>query len=197
MGWESLMFVTVGRGSPAVRRLRAAAARLLALALVAAGLVVLPTGAARAAVHSFFYATANMAGSGTVGGGPGGYQSKWYYQVQPLAQRLTTSGDFHFDAIGLQEVGQMPGGAGYTHSARCLQDAGEFVIEAGRPARRGDRQQRRARGKSDTIDAHRAARSLLAEELAIAPKTRNGNVECLRILLVAKRSAIKARTQAV
>jgi transposase len=80
---------------------------------------------------------------------------------------------------------------------RHLQDAGEFVIEAGRPARRGDRQQRRARGKTDTIDAHRAARSLLAEELDIAPKARNGNVECLRIRLVAKRSAIKARTQAV
>lgn len=81
--------------------------------------------------------------------------------------------------------------------SRCLQDAGEFVIEAGRPARRGDRQQRRARGKTDSIDAHRAARSVLAEELEIAPKSRNGNVECLRILLVAKRGAIKAWTQAV
>jgi transposase len=80
---------------------------------------------------------------------------------------------------------------------RCPQDAGEFVIEAGRPARRGDRQQRRTRGKTDTLDAHRAARSLLAEELVIAPKRRDGDVECLRILLVVKRGAVKARTQAV
>jgi Transposase len=90
------------------------------------------------------------------------------------------------------------GTGGYGASlSRCLQDAGEFVIDTGRPAHRGDRQQRRARGKTDSIDAHRAARSLLAEELEIAPKSRNGNVECLCIVLVAKRGAIKARTQAV
>ena len=71
------------------------------------------------------------------------------------------------------------------------------VRGVGRPARRGDRQQRRAHGKTDTNYAHRAARSLLAEELEITPKARHGNVECLRILLVVRRGAIKARTQAV
>lgn len=80
---------------------------------------------------------------------------------------------------------------------RHLQAAGQFVIEATRPPRRGDRHARRNTGKSDSIDALRAARAMIAEELTIAPKHRSGDVESLRMLLIVKRSAVKARTQAV
>lgn len=72
----------------------------------------------------------------------------------------------------------------------------QFVIEATRP-RRGDRLARRNDGKSDAIDALRAARALLAEDLDIAPKHRDGDVERLRMLTIVRRSAVKARTQAI
>ncbi|WP_425264146.1 IS110 family transposase [Streptomyces caeruleatus] len=78
---------------------------------------------------------------------------------------------------------------------RHLLTAGEFVVEATRPRR--DRQASRNDGKSDFMDALRAAKALLAEDLDIAPKHRDGDVEVLRLLLIAKRSAVKARTQAV
>lgn len=83
-------------------------------------------------------------------------------------------------------------GAGLT---RHLQAHGQFVIEATRPRR--DRMAQRNDGKSDTIDALRAAKALLADELNIAPKQRDGDVEALRTLQVVKRSAIKARTSAI
>jgi transposase len=78
---------------------------------------------------------------------------------------------------------------------RSLLRAGEFVVEATRPRR--DRQARRNDGKSDTMDAQRAARALLAEDLDIAPKQRDGDVEILRMLVLLRRGAVKARTQAV
>jgi transposase len=79
---------------------------------------------------------------------------------------------------------------------RYLLTEGQFVIEATRP-RRGDRLARRNGGKSDAIDALRAARALLAEDLDIAPKHRDGDGERLRMLTIARRSAVKARTQAI
>ncbi|WUH98742.1 IS110 family transposase [Spirillospora sp. NBC_00431] len=62
-------------------------------------------------------------------------------------------------------------GAGLT---RHLQAHGQFVTEAARPRR--DRMAQRNDGKSDTIDAVRAAKALLADELDIAPKQRDGDV---------------------
>ena len=66
------------------------------------------------------------------------------------------------------------------------------VVEVNRP----DRQRRRLRGKSDTVDAESAARAALNSEATAVPKTGDGLVEGLRALRVARRSAIKARTQA-
>jgi hypothetical protein len=114
-GTESLMFARAGRGLPAVRWLRAGTARLLALVLLAVGLVVLPTGAAHAAVQNFDVVTMNIEGTYTTGGGGTEAQNKFYYAVRPLAMRQTTAGTPYWDAIGLQEVGQMPDGVGYTH----------------------------------------------------------------------------------
>ena len=55
---------------------------------------------------------------------------------------------------------------------------------------------RRHLGKSDTVDAEAAARLVLSGEATATPKRRDGIVESIRVLQIARRSAIKARTQA-
>src|SRR5215472_10443735 len=59
-----------------------------------------------------------------------------------------------------------------------------------------DRSRRRRRGKSDPVDAANAARAVLAGEATAIPKDRQGFVGELRLLLLTRRSAVKARTQA-
>lgn len=79
-------------------------------------------------------------------------------------------------------------GAGFTRAAR---EAGIEVREVIRP----ERSVRRMRGKSDPIDAYQAARAVLAGRAAAAPKDQD--VEALRALHNARKSAIKARTAAM
>jgi transposase len=67
------------------------------------------------------------------------------------------------------------------------------VYEVNRP----NLAKRRLVGKSDPTDAENAARSVLAEDSRAVPKSHDGLVEALRYLLVARRSAIKARTQSI
>ena len=65
-----------------------------------------------------------------------------------------------------------------------------------------ERPERRRRGsrrnlkKSDPSDAEAAARAVLAGEASGVPKSADGQVEMIRTLRSARRSAIKARTQA-
>jgi transposase len=66
------------------------------------------------------------------------------------------------------------------------------VVEVARP----DPSTRRRRGKSDPIDAQAAARATLAGVAAATPKTRDGQVEMIRLLRVARRGALKARVAA-
>ena len=66
------------------------------------------------------------------------------------------------------------------------------MIEVTRP----NRQHRRRHGKSDPADAIGAARAVLAGEATGTPKSQTGTVEAIRLLRVARRSAVKARTQA-
>jgi len=73
--------------------------------------------------------------------------------------------------------------------ARYLRNQGVAVVEVDRP----NRQTRRRQGKSDPIDAVEAARAALSGKAAGLPKSRNGNVEAIRALLVAKRSARSTR----
>ncbi len=75
--------------------------------------------------------------------------------------------------------------------ARLLEDEGVEVAEVNRP----NRQARRRRGKSDTVDAEAAARAALNGEASVAPKTKTGLVESIRVLRVAFTSARRARTQ--
>lgn len=76
--------------------------------------------------------------------------------------------------------------------ARYLTGQGVTVVEVNRP----NRQARRRRGKSDATDAEAAARAALNGEARGVPKAGTGPVESLRALRVARRPAMKARTQA-
>src|SRR3974390_2267377 len=92
--------------------------------------------------------------------------------------------------VGVEGTG--PYGSGIS---RFLTRSGIEVVEVDRP----NRQTRRRAGKSDPLDALAAARAALSGEASGRAKSRDGWVEALRVLLVAKRSArvsrIKALTQ--
>lgn len=75
--------------------------------------------------------------------------------------------------------------------ARFLHDQGIEMVEVDRP----NRQARRKVGKSDPTDAVAAARAALSGAASVIPKTRNGPVEQMRVLLVARRSARRQRIQ--
>jgi hypothetical protein len=77
--------------------------------------------------------------------------------------------------------------------ARDLRRAGHEVVEVDRP----DRKTRRLRGTDDTIDAEAAARAVRSGTARRVPKTRDGQVEAIRALRVARRNAVRGRTAAV
>ncbi len=77
--------------------------------------------------------------------------------------------------------------------ARFLIDADIEVVEVDRQ----NRQVRRKKGKSDPTDAVTAARAALSGAAAVVPKLRNGPVEQMRVLLVARRSARTQRSQSL
>lgn len=74
-----------------------------------------------------------------------------------------------------------------------LRRHGHKVVEAGRP----DRRSRRANGKSDTLDAENAARSVLAGFATATPKSADGAVEMIRQLKIAHDSAVTDRSAAM
>jgi transposase len=89
--------------------------------------------------------------------------------------------------VGVEGTGSY--GAGL---ARYLAACGVEVAEVMRP----NRQARRQRGKSDAADAVAAALAALSGEASGVPKSRDGAVESVRALRVARAGAVKARTQA-
>src|SRR6201993_2576256 len=88
--------------------------------------------------------------------------------------------------VGIERTGSY--GAGL---ARHVTAAGIRVVEVDR----SDRQDRRRQGKSDPLDAGSAARAAPAGRARGAPKGRDGAVEAIRALMVARRSARAGRTQ--
>ena len=86
--------------------------------------------------------------------------------------------------VGVEGTGSY--GAGLT---RHLTRAGIRVVEVDRP----NRQVRRREGKSDTVDAVAAARAALSGQALGRPKSRDGDVEAIRVLQVACRSAASER----
>ena len=105
---------------------------------------------------------------------------------QALAAWLTGHGALI--AVGVEGTGSY--GAQLT---RHLTAAGITVIEVNRP----DRSNRRANGKSDPLDAYAAAMAVASGRASGTPKTRDGLVEAIRALHVARRGAVKARTAAI
>ena len=67
------------------------------------------------------------------------------------------------------------------------------ILEVNRP----DRSMRRLKGKSDTTDAENAARSVWSGTATSIPKAQSGACESMRIVLVARKSAVKAKKQAI
>lgn len=92
------------------------------------------------------------------------------------------------EQVGVEGTGSY--GAGLT---RHLLSEGVAVLEVDRP----NRQARRRRGKSDPVDAEMAARAALSGEAKGQAKTRDGNVESMRVLRLVKLSARKDRTRAL
>lgn len=76
---------------------------------------------------------------------------------------------------------------------RFFIDSGITVFEVNRP----DRSKRRLQGKSDPTDAESAARSVLSGLASAIPKQQSGACEAMRIVSVARRSAVKAKTQTI
>lgn len=99
---------------------------------------------------------------------------------------LTSHG--HIVAVGVEGTGSY--GAGL---ARHLTSAGIKVVEVDRP----DRRARRKVGKSDPADAVAAARAVQAGVATGTPKSRDGVVESIRALRVARNGAIKSHTAAI
>jgi transposase len=90
--------------------------------------------------------------------------------------------------VGVEGTGSY--GAGLT---RHLHHEGVAIVEVDRP----NRQRRRRKGKSDPQDAISAARAAHSGDADGLAKSREGNVESLRTLRIARVSARKAKTQAV
>jgi transposase len=90
--------------------------------------------------------------------------------------------------VGIEGTGSY--GAGLS---RHVTSAGVRVVEVDR----SDRQDRRRQGKSDPLDAVSAARAAQSGRARGAPKGRDGTVEAIRALMVAKRSARADRTQTI
>jgi len=90
--------------------------------------------------------------------------------------------------VGVEGTGSY--GAGL---ARHLRAAGVGVAEVDRP----NRQARRRQGKSDPVDAVEAARAAQSGRALGAAKDRDGAVEAMRALVVARRSARSARVKSL
>lgn len=86
--------------------------------------------------------------------------------------------------VGVEATGTY--GAGLL---RYLQKAGIEVLEVTGP----DKHDRRARGKSDDLDAQASAHAAFAGKRTVTPKTRDGMVEALRVLRACRRTAVQAR----
>ncbi len=91
-------------------------------------------------------------------------------------------------AFGIEGTGSY--GAGLS---RELMARGHRVLDVMRP----NRQLRYLHGKSDSLDAESAARSVLNGQATAPAKTQTGSSEMIRHLKIARDSAVKAKSQAM
>lgn len=126
-----------------------------------------------------------------VGAATGGVLHQFSVGADPAGYRRA------FSTIDGMEVGarawalEACGGYG-AGLRRHLLGAGERVIEIDRPERRGQR----SAAKSDALDAVRAARTALARAHLATPRA-DGAREALRVLMIARASAIETRGRAI
>jgi len=92
------------------------------------------------------------------------------------------------DVVAVESTGSYAAGL-----VRYLRGHGVRVLEANQP----HAHTRRRRGKSDPIDAEMAARLALAGKATTVPKQTDGIVESIRLLRVARQSAVKSRSAAM
>lgn len=102
------------------------------------------------------------------------------FPTTPLGLRALARWITRFGAVA--KIGVEGTGSYGLGLLRVLQESGHTVIEVNRP----NRQMRRSRGKSDTVDAEAAARAVLAGNATITPKTHDGVVEGMRVLRIVK-----------
>jgi transposase len=91
-------------------------------------------------------------------------------------------------AFGIEGTGSY--GAGLS---RYLLAQDHTVVEVTRP----NRQLRYTQGKSDSLDAEGAARSVLSGQATAQPKTQSGSSEMIRHMKIARDTAVKSRSQAM
>jgi transposase len=121
----------------------------------------------------------------------GGLLGTRAFDASPEGYRALLSWLADFGTVG--KVGVEGTGSYGAGLAWCLARAGVEVIEVDRH----NRQNRRRQGKSDPIDAVEAARAVLSGRATGRAKSRDGSVEAVRVLVVAKRSARQARVKAL
>jgi transposase len=99
------------------------------------------------------------------------------------------------DGLGTVAVFGVEGTGSYGSGlARYLRRHARRAVEVSRPPRRGER---RLSGKSDPIDAEHAARAVLAGTATTTPKLADGIVEAIRLVKIARDSAVNAHSQAM
>ncbi len=101
-----------------------------------------------------------------------------------LSRWLESFGEL--DKVGVEGTGSYVAGL-----SSLLRHGGISVVEVDRP----NRQMRNQQGKSDHVDAIAAARAALSGSATGLPKGRDGNVEAIRVLGIARRSAVDERIQ--
>jgi len=114
-----------------------------------------------------------------VAANPGGYME--------LLRWASSLGTVH--AFGVEGCGSYGSGL-----AKFLRRYDETVHEVARPPRRGER---RMSGKSDAIDAEHAARTVLSGSGTATPKLADGQVEAIRVIKIARNTAVKAHSTTI
>jgi len=90
--------------------------------------------------------------------------------------------------VGIESTGSY--GAGLL---RFMQQSGVVVLEVTTP----DKQERRRRGKNDDLDAQNAAHAAFAGQRTVTPRSRDGMIESLRVLMACRKTAVSARRVAL